>query len=249
MKVSEMVRDILAECVVEENVLKLPERQLDRNTYVAVNKVLEAMGGKWNRKVKGHIFDQSPASTLEEIVLSGQYTDVKKEVQFFETPADLASKLCDMAEITAECTVLEPSAGKGRIADEIFKRNPKKLTCFEINDGMEMYLKYKGYDVYYREFLDVDSKEITADRIVMNPPFTKQQDIDHVYKAYDCLNPDGVLVSVMSVSHTFRTNEKSKAFREFLEQTNAEVEILPEGTFKESGTMVNTCIVKIKKSV
>ena len=114
---------------------------------------------------------------------------------------------------------------------------------------MEMYLKDKGYDVYYRDFLDVDSKDIAADRIVMNPPFTKQQDIDHVYKAYDCLNPDGVLVSVMSVSHTFRTNEKSKVFREFLEQTNAEVEILPEGTFKESGTMVNTCIVKIKKSV
>lgn len=249
MKVNEMVRDILAECVVEENVLKLPERQLDRNTYVAVNKVLEAMGGKWNRKVKGHIFDQSPASTLEEIVLSGEYTDVKKELQFFETPTDLASKLCDMAEITSECTVIEPSVGKGRIADEIFKRNPKKLTCIELNDGMEMYLKDKGYDVHYRDFLEVDNTEITADRIVMNPPFTKQQDIDHVYKAYDCLNPDGVLVSVMSVSHTFRTNEKSKVFREFLEQTNAEVEILPEGTFKESGTMVNTCIVKIKKSV
>ena len=81
MKVNEMVRDILAECVVEENVLKLPERQLDRNTYVAVNKVLEAMGGKWNRKVKGHIFEQSPASTLEEIVLSGEYTDEKEELQ------------------------------------------------------------------------------------------------------------------------------------------------------------------------
>jgi len=249
MKVNEMVRDILAECVVEGNVLKLPDRQLDRKTYVEVNKVLEAMGGKWNRKLKGHVYDYSPKEVLEEIVLSGEYTDTKKELQFFETPEDLAIRLCDMAEITPDCSVIEPSVGKGRIADEIRKRNPKALVCFEINNGMEMYLKYKGYDVYYRDFLEVDSDEISADRIVMNPPFSKHQDIEHVYKAYDCLNPGGILVSVMSTSHTFRTDKKSILFREFLEQTGAEVEFLPEGTFKESGTMVTTCVVKIRKVV
>ena len=247
MKINETVRDILAECRVEGNILMLPDRQLDRNVYVSVNKVLEAMGGKWNRKAKGHVFDFSPEATLEEIVLSGEYTDTKKELQFFETPKELAVRLCDMAEITAECSVIEPSAGRGRIADEILKRNPKSIVCFEINNGMEMYLKDKGYDVYYRDFLEVDD-EVSADRIVMNPPFSKQQDIDHVYKAYDCLKPGGILVSVMSTSHTYRTNSKSELFREFLEQIGAEVEILPEGTFKESGTMVNTCVVKIRKA-
>ena len=248
MKVNETVRDILAECRVEGNVLMLPDRQLDRKIYVEVNKVLEAMGGKWNRKVKGHVYDYSPESTLEEIVLSGEYTDTRKELQFFETPKELAVKLCDMAEITPECSVIEPSAGKGRISDEIHKRNPKNLVCFEINNGMELYLNDKEYDVYYRNFLEVDSNEVSADRIVMNPPFSKHQDIEHVYKAYDCLNPGGILVSVMSTSHTFRTDKKSELFREFLKQSGAEVEILPEGSFKESGTMVNTCVVKIRKA-
>lgn len=247
MKVNETVRDILAECIVERNVLKLPDRQLDRTTYLGVNKVLEALGGKWKRGLKGHEFDYSPEAVLEEIVLSGEYTDSKKKFQFFETPKDLAVKLCDMAEITSECSAVEPSAGKGRIADEILRRNPKELVCIEINTDMERYLKGKDYDVYYRDFLEVDSEDISADRIVMNPPFTKQQDIDHVYKAYDCLNPGGVLVSVMSMSHTFRTNKKSELFREFLEQVGAEVEILPEGVFKESGTMIKTCVVKIRK--
>lgn len=248
MKVNETVRDVLAECRVEGNVLMLPDRQLDRKVYVEVNKVLEAMGGKWNRKAKGHVYDYSPEAVLEEIVLSGEYTDVKKELQFFETPEVLAAKLCDMAEIAPECSVIEPSAGKGRIADEIRKRNPQKLICFEINNGLEMYLKDKGYDVYYRDFLEADSKEFSADRIVMNPPFSKQQDIDHIYKAFECLNPGGILVSVMSTSHTYRTNKKSGLFREFLEQTGAEVEMLPEGTFKESGTMIKSCIVKIRKA-
>ena len=247
MKISEIVRDVLAECRVEDNVLKLPDRQLDRQTYLGVNKVLESMGGRWNRKLKGHLFDYSPEETLEEVVLSGEYTDIKKELQFFETPESLAVRLCDMAEITAECSVIEPSAGKGRIADEIHKRNPKKLVCFEINNGMEMYLQYKGYDVFYRDFLEVNSDDITADRIVMNPPFSKQQDIDHVLKAYDLLNPGGILVSVMSNAHTFRTNKKSEEFREFLANAGAETYKVPEGTFKESGTMVNTVIVKLRK--
>ena len=249
MKVNETVRDILAECRVEGNVLMLPDRQLDRKTYIDVNKVLESIGGKWNRKLKGHVFDNSPEETLEEIVLSGEYTDVKKDFQFFETPETLASKLCDMAEITPDCSVIEPSVGKGRIADEINKRNPKSLVCFELNNDMEMYLKDKDYEVRYGDFLEVDSDDISADRIVMNPPFSKQQDIDHVYKAYDCLNPGGVLVSVMSMSHTFRSDKKSKLFREFLEQNESEVEFLPEGTFKESGTMIRTCVVKVRKAV
>lgn len=249
MKVNEAVRDILAECTVEGNLLKLPDRQLDRKTYTDVNKVLEGLGGKWDRKLKGHLFDSSPEAALEEVILSGEYTNSKKEFQFFETPTELASRLCDMAEITSDCTVLEPSVGKGRIADEIMKGCPAKLYCFEINKDMEKYLKDKPYAVYYEDFLNLSKEYDIPDRIVMNPPFSKQQDIDHIYKAFDYLKPGGILVSVMSTSHTYRTNKKSELFRKFLEQTGAETEFLPQGTFKESGTMANTCVIKIRKSI
>lgn len=248
MGIKENIRDILAECRAEGNVVYLPDRQLERADYEAVNKVLSALGGKWNRKAKGHVFDYEPEDALEEVVLSGEYSDVKKEFQFFETPKELAQKLCDMAEITSDCSVLEPSVGKGRIADEIIKRNPKDLRCYEINKDLEKFLSEKEYSVNFGDFLTASEEEINADRIVMNPPFSKQQDIDHVYKAFEVLNPDGILVSVMSTSHTYRTNRKSELFRDFLEMTDAEVEILPEGTFKESGTMVRSCIVKIRKA-
>ena len=133
MEINETVRDILAECTIEGNILKLPDRQLDRKIYTDVNKVLEHLGGKWNRKLKGHLFDSSPEAAIEEVILSGEYTNLKKEFQFFETPTELASRLCDMAEITSDCIVIEPSVGKGRIADVIMKRYPAKLYCFEIN--------------------------------------------------------------------------------------------------------------------
>lgn len=249
MEINETVRDILAECTIEGNILKLPDRQLDRKIYTDVNKVLEHLGGKWNRKLKGHLFDSSPEAAIEEVILSGEYTNLKKEFQFFETPTELASRLCDMAEITSDCIVIEPSVGKGRIADEIMKRYPAKLYCFEINKDMEKYLKDKPYAVYYEDFLNLSKEYDIPDRIVMNPPFSKQQDIDHVYKAFECLKPGGILVSIMSISHTYRTNKKSELFREFLEQTGAETEFLPQGTFKESGTMANTCVIKIRKSI
>lgn len=248
MKVEEKIRGILAECKVEGNVVYLPDRQLDRADYDAVNKVLNALGGKWNRKEKGHVFEYEPESAFEEVVLTGEYSSKKKDFQFFETPKELAEKLCDMAEITSDCRVVEPSVGKGRIADEILRRNPKELKCYELNRDLERILSDKEYAVEFVDFLEVPNDNIQADRIVMNPPFSKQQDIEHVYKAYEALNPDGILVAVMSVSHTYRKNQKSENFNDFLMMTGAEVEMLPEGTFKESGTMIHSCIVKIRKA-
>ena len=111
---------------------------------------------------------------------------------------------------------------------------------------MEKYLAQKPYETRVGvDFLQYS--EEAWDRIVMNPPFTRQQDIDHVLKAYEVLAPGGVLVSVMSASPFFRSNKKSADFRAFLDDIGAEVEELPEGAFKESGTMVKTCVVKIRR--
>jgi len=95
MKVSDVVLDILTECRAEGNVVYLPERQLDRQTYLAVNKALECIGGKWNRKQKGHVFSHgNPAEMLESLILTGDVVDLKKEFQFFPTPRPVALRMC-----------------------------------------------------------------------------------------------------------------------------------------------------------
>lgn len=86
-KIPEEVLDVLGRCRVEEDTLFLPDVQLDRKLYVAVNKVLESMGGKWNRKAKGHVFESGkPAEMLEVVLLTHEVRDLKKEFQFFPTP-------------------------------------------------------------------------------------------------------------------------------------------------------------------
>jgi len=247
MEIKRSILDIIASCEIHGNLLLLPPVQLNRTDYVAVNKVLEAIGGKWNRKEGGHIFDYDPSEKIEDIILTGEYTDAKKDYQFFPTPPKLAEYLCDLAEIDETTTVLEPSCGKGNIADAAWKRNPARLLGIELNDDLKPLLVDKPYEVLIgQDFLSYS--EETWDRIVMNPPFSKCQDRTHILKAYERLTPSGILVSVASSSILWRTDNRSEVFRDFLSGVHATIEELDEGAFKESGTMVRTCIVKIRKA-
>ena len=95
------------------------------------------------------------------------------------------------------------------------------------------------------DFLEITTQPF--DRIVMNPPFEKLADIDHVLKAYDCLKNGGRLVSIMSPGPFFRSDRKCQAFQAWINDVGAEVTDLEPGTFKASGTGVNAKLVVIDK--
>lgn len=236
MKIENDVANVLADSGVEGNKLFLPKTQLDRKLYVAVNKVLVAIDGKWNRKEKAHIFPASPEDIIEEILLTGEYTDKKKEYQFFETPTELARQMVDMANIKESETVLEPSAGKGRIASLI-----EGCHCIELNPDNAAYLEQQGLDVLCGDFLTFRGSH---DVIIANPPFTRQQDIDHVNHMLDLFKR--CVISVMSASVQYRDNEKTVEFRERISSLHGTIEALPDKTFSKSGTNVKTCLVHVE---
>jgi len=252
MLISNEIQAILADCHTSDHVVYLPDRQLDRTTYLAVNKVLESIGGKWNRKAKGHIFSHGdPAALLDNVILTGSVIDLKKEFQFFPTPKGIAEQMCQLAELEPSCKVLEPSCGRGNIADVIYDSGIKELTCVELNCDMGTYLVGKPYHVQLGVDFLTFAKEYTQspawDRVIMNPPFSKQQDIEHIMAAYNVLKPGGILVSIVSESPFFRSNAASVKFRRFLDDASAQTIPLDEGAFKESGTSVRTRIIKIRK--
>lgn len=246
MKINENILDILGECKVQDKIVYLPQIQLDRKVYQEVNKCLECIGGKWNRKAKGHVFSDNPTELLDNLILTGKTTDLKKEYQYFPTPKEIAMKMVDMAEIKPGDWLLEPSAGQGAIADEFPKES--LITLIELNPKNCEVLEEKGYTPYQCDFLALTHTIAREyNKIIMNPPFSRQQDIDHILHAFDLLKDGGILVSIVSESSFFRTNSKSTEFRNFLEENNAEIISLPEGVFKESGTMVRTRIIKVRK--
>lgn len=164
---------------------------------------------------------------------------------FFPTPRTLAEKMIACADIRAGMTVLEPSAGKGDIADVVPERD--NLDVIEVSITLRELLQKKGYTLTASDFLEYSSKEY--DRIVMNPPFENMQDVDHVKHAFDLLKPGGRIVAVMSESVFFRQGTKAESFRTWLEELNASAEKLPEKTFMESDkpTGVNARLVIIDK--
>lgn len=210
---------------------------------MAVNEVLENIGGKWDRKAKGHTFEADPTEKLDEVLLTGETINEKQLYQFYETPKIVADRVIELADIKAGMTVLEPEAGRGALADVVPK--DVELTCVELDPAHVPVLREKGYDTLNTDFLTTSTAS-KFDRIVMNPPFTKQQDIDHVLHAYEMLNDDGRLVAIMSPGFTFRENKKSRSFRDLVNLCGSWEE-LPAGAFKESGTMVRTVIVVLKK--
>lgn len=70
---------VLQNCTVEGNVVKLPSEQLDRKLYQEVAKALELIGGKWKGgKVFGFVFATDPTDLLKEIA-NGEKRNLKKE--------------------------------------------------------------------------------------------------------------------------------------------------------------------------
>jgi len=251
MKISNEVLSVLAECRVEGNILFLPEQQLERKLYEAVNKCLTNIGGKWNRVKKGHVFDYKPDEALENLVLTGETEDLKKKFQFFPTPREVAELMCELAELSADSHVLEPSCGEGDLADVIYEQGVEFLCGIELNHEKNKQLTGKPYTVItgvdFLVFATDEALKRNWTHIIMNPPFSKQQDIDHIRAAYNILQPRGVLVSVVSISPFFRTNRKSEEFREWLDENGAEVVDIPAGAFKASGTDIATKVIKIIK--
>jgi len=242
-RIDEETLAILSRVTVAGATIALTCGQLDRKRYLAVNEILEHLGGKWSRKLKAHVFDGDPTEALEQVLLTGEITP-PKSYGYFPTPPALARKLVDLAEIEPGMFVLEPSAGQGGIADYI--PTSCQIDCIELLPPNVEVLRQKGYrGAIQEDFLTVETKPF-YDRVIMNPPFALQLDISHVTHAWKFVAPGGRLVAIMSAGVLFRENRKTVEFRELVNQ-HGRFERLPEGSFKESGTDVNTCIVVMDK--
>ena len=150
-------------------------------------------------------------------------------------------------EIHSGMLLLEPSAGMGRIAKyacDVLHILEENIVCVEKNENRAKHLSSEFSNTINADFLSLEISN-KFDIVLMNPPFEEMQDVSHVMKAYKHLKPEGRLVSVMSESPYFRENKIAVEFRKWLEIVKGKSIRLPENSFKESGTGVNTRLVVI----
>lgn len=219
--------------------------RLDRKLYLEVNAALSALGGTWTRKLQAHLFPGDPTTALASVVGEGSFVDTKRELDQFFTPDPLAALIAERADVAGRF-VLEPSAGHGALAKAALAQGAAHVVCVDKDPACCAVLGQLGaqVDVCEDDFLALRPAGLFS-RILMNPPFSGQQDIDHVTHAHALLPKGGRLVAVMANGVTFREDRKAKGFRALADR-HGTIEELPPQSFRASGTDVHTVLVTLE---
>lgn len=160
----------------------------------------------------------------------------------FQTPISIAEKMVSFVPNTyKEPFILEPSAGLGRLYDAIYTKyqSAAHYTLVENSSGCmkELYAKDQGAILIQRDFFKVSPEKTgLMDVIIMNPPFKNGIDIKHVTHALTFLNKCGTLISLCANGP--RQNKRLRPLADHWE-------VLPENSFKETGTKVSVALLVI----
>lgn len=253
------VHEILSRSIVDGTILRLPPEKLQKKLYARVNQALEALGGKWDRKLKGHVFATDPSAPIASATGDGHV--VKSVVDpnplsFFPTSPELADQVAERLQARPTDRILEPSAGDGALVRAILRRlnghRPAilNLTLVEIDPGRFSLLR-QDFDssLFGEDFLEMrPSEHLPFHRIAMNPPFENEGDARHIGHALDFLAPGGRLVAIAGFGFEFRRTRKlTIGVRERVLSWGGTIERLPEDAFKRAGTAVQTVLVTVDR--
>ena len=180
------------------------------------------------------------------------------ENDFYPTPEDLISRMLSRysREDLSGMTILEPSAGKGDIADFILGRTDhyygrsetraRNIHCCEIDPDLRRILSDKDFRMVADDFLSYSGGGILYDLIIMNPPFSKG--VEHVLHAWDILKA-GDLIAILP-SEVFRNpyTEQRKLLARVIQDNGGEVEDAGKAfEDAERKTSVEVSIIRLSK--
>lgn len=126
--------------------------------------------------------------------------------------------------------VLEPSAGKGKLAAELQERLHTKVDCCELNLANRTHLINNGFNVignnflYKCEFLQQDYYDL----VVAVPPYKDNIDTTHIQRMYAVCRKGGSVISLTLPYWITGFFTAQREFRQWLQDKDYRIEILPE---------------------
>lgn len=226
---------------IEGQRILLPETHLP--DYAVIKNVMANNLGRYKRN--GFDFDYDPGELLADLQ-AGKDVNLKKKFHFFPTPPEAIDFVLQLAVPWTGMEVLEPQAGQGHLVEGIleFCTPPAKVDCVEINPINRAILKQKGFNLVGADFLEWQPSK-AYDLVIGNPPFHSWH--EHFWKMVEVVRPNGQVACIVPKSITFKQDKKTNAVREYIEAVDGEVYALPSGSFKYSGTGVETCVIYLYK--
>jgi hypothetical protein len=169
--------------------------------------------------------------------------------QLFPTPAALVAKMIAAANLKPGLCVLEPSAGTGNIIRAVLDTVDTEVLAYEINSSLCLQLRqifpsYKA-KVICQDFLTVTEYQGCYSRILMNPPFVRGADIEHILHALKFLAKPGYDEATGGLLVAICANGPRQQAE--LRPLATTWEELPDGTFAEAGTNVRTVLLTIQR--
>lgn len=195
------------------------------------------------RKIKAHGYDYPNNHRDENLNVaflpSGDASD------FYPTPSSIAGKMFSKVNWSKVRCVLEPSAGKGDLADCLAYMAQKKeysrsfalrdikqeLDVIELDYNLRLILRGKGYHLVGDDFLNFSTNK-RYDVIVMNPPFSNGD--EHLLKAIELMEHGGQIVCLLN-AETIRNpySKRRQVLKTQLAKYNAQIEFVKDA-FKRS---------------
>ncbi len=151
-------------------------------------------------------------------------TFVRGGIDFIPTPPQIALEMVAHLDLRGGETILEPSAGLGALIDAILElRSDVHVAAIELNYNAcqvmrNKYAREVQVTVYQAGFMEGVWREFESvvkySRVIMNPPWSKNQDVKHVLYAWDeCLADDGILVALVSKGIMWRRDKATRRLR------------------------------------
>lgn len=164
---------------------------------------------------------------------------------FYPTPSKLAGKMLSCVDWKNVFSILEPSAGKGDLADAVsafarsyrngrrisFNENDTYIDCIERDSDLAALLRGKGLHVVHDDFLTFRSFK-KYDLCIMNPPFDSGD--EHLLHALSLMERGGQIVCLLN-AETIRNpyTNRRKVLVQKLREHNARIEFI-ENAFRHA---------------
>lgn len=164
---------------------------------------------------------------------------------FYPTPSKLAGKMLSCVDWKGVYAILEPSAGKGDLADAVsafarnyrnsrrisFNENDTYIDCIERDSDLAALLRGKGLHVVHDDFLTFRSFK-QYDLCIMNPPFDNGD--EHLLHALSIMERGGQIVCLLN-AETVRNpyTNRRKILLQNLHEHNARIEFI-ENAFRHA---------------
>ena len=175
---------------------------------------------------------------------------------FYPTPKNLIEKMLSGLDFKMIKNILEPSAGKGDIVDELRKKEQLyssaynkfsfDIDCIEIDKNLQYILKGKNYRVVHNDFLTYNTMK-EYDLIIMNPIFSNGY--KHLLKALEMQQRNGGAVVCILNAETLKnpcTNDRQDLKRKLTEY-NAKIEFIQDAFLDaERKTAVEIALIKVQ---